>query len=140
MTSWIAGAARKRIVVVDDDEAILNLVATRLEIAGHEVHKAKDGFAGFRRILDVRPAAIVLDLNMPLSDGFDLLDRLSRASADVQAPVLVLSAQNADDDVRRAIRMGATDFLAKPFSTTGLLSRVARLLRSAPPVSRTVRQ
>ena len=64
MASPINSVARKRVLVVDDDEAILNLVATRLEIAGYEVHKARDGFAGFRRIVDVRPAAIVLDLNM----------------------------------------------------------------------------
>jgi two-component system OmpR family response regulator len=124
---------RQRILVVDDDPAALDLVVTRLEIAGYETRRARDGAAAVDRLGEVRPAAMILDLNMPKLDGFGVLDLMSQRSDLACIPVLVLSARSGADDVKLAIAMGASDYLSKPFETTRLLSRVARLLQSRRP-------
>jgi DNA-binding response OmpR family regulator len=116
-------STRKRIVVVDDDRAILDLVSTRLTLAGYDVFSARDG----------QEAAMVLDLNMPGLDGFGVLQRLGKAGT-ARLPILVLTARHDVADVQRAIGLGARDYLAKPFKDAQLLMRVARLVR--PPVDR----
>jgi DNA-binding response OmpR family regulator len=85
----------------------------------------------------VRPDAIVLDINMPEMDGFEVLGALNSAST-AMIPVLILTARHAVGDVQRAIGLGAKDYLAKPFSEAQLLARVRRLFRapiaaSVPP-------
>ncbi len=126
-------STRKRIVVVDDDRAILDLVSTRLTLAGYDVFSARDGHEAVARISGVRPDAMVLDLNMPGLDGFGVLQRLGRAGT-ARLPILVLTARHDAADVQRAIGLGARDYLAKPFKDAQLLMRVARLVR--PPADR----
>lgn len=125
---------RPRILVVDDDPAVLDLVVTRLEVAGYDARRARDGAAAVDRLGEVRPAAMVLDLSMPKLDGFGVLDIIAQRPDLATIPVLVLSARNGAEDVRMAIRMGAADYLSKPFETQRLLARVARLvnLKRAP--------
>ncbi|MDP3736135.1 MAG: response regulator [Hyphomonadaceae bacterium] len=133
--------SRQRILVVDDDPAVLDLVITRLEIAGYETRRARDGAAAVDRLAEVRPAAMILDLNMPKLDGFGVLDLMSQRTDLAGIPVLILSARSAPNDVKLAIAMGASDYLSKPFETSRLLSRVARLVQfrkpSAPPAPST---
>ncbi len=124
---------RQRILVVDDDPAVLDLVVTRLEIAGYETRRARDGAAAVDRLAEVRPAAMILDLNMPKLDGFGVLDLMSQRADLAGIPVLVLSARSAPNDVKLAIAMGASDYLSKPFETSRLLSRVARLVQPRRP-------
>lgn len=121
-------AVRSRILVIDDDPSILELITTRLEIAGYLTFYARDGHEGLNRLSDVRPAAMILDINMPRLDGFGVLKAMG-ASGTASVPTMVLTARNQQDDVRLAISLGARDFLAKPFNDQHLLSRVARLLR-----------
>jgi DNA-binding response OmpR family regulator len=124
---------RQRILVVDDDPAVLDLVITRLEIAGYETRRARDGAAAVDRLAEVRPAAMILDLNMPKLDGFGVLDLMSQRTDLAGIPVLILSARSAPNDVKLAIAMGASDYLSKPFETSRLLSRVARLVQPRRP-------
>ncbi len=133
-----SGRSRRRILVVDDDPAVLDLIIARLEVAGYETCWARDGAAAMERLRDVRPAAMILDLSMPHLDGFGVLDLMSRRPDLAATPVLVLSARSGAEDVRLALTLGASDYLAKPFDTPRLLARVARLLRprrTAPPAS-----
>jgi DNA-binding response OmpR family regulator len=123
---------RQRILVVDDDPAVLDLIATRLEIAGYETRRARDGAAAVDRLGEVRPAAMILDLSMPKLDGFGVLDLVGNRPDLATIPILVLSARTGAEDVKMAIRMGASDYLSKPFDTPHLLSRVARLVNSRP--------
>ena len=77
---------------------------------------------------------MVLDINMPNLDGFGVLAELNKRPLAKQPPVLVLTARNGSDDVRRCLSLGAKDYLAKPFKDTQLLARVARLVgRAASP-------
>ena len=121
---------RTRILIVEDDPIILDLITTRLDIAGYDTYFARDGFEGLARLHELRPSALVLDLNMPRLDGFGLLRKMRQEGLNV--PTMVLTARNQPDDVQQAITLGARDFLAKPFKDEQLLQRVGRLLRKAP--------
>ena len=121
---------RTRILIVEDDPIILDLITTRLDIAGYDTYFARDGFEGLSRLHELRPSALVLDLNMPRLDGFGLLRKMKLEG--LNTPTMVLTARNQPDDVQQAIVLGARDFLAKPFKDEQLLQRVGRLLRKAP--------
>jgi DNA-binding response OmpR family regulator len=122
--------ARPRLLVAEDDLGVRDLIRIRLEIAGYEVHTARTGVEAVGRAREWRPDAVVLDINMPELDGFGVLEALGAGAK--LPPILVLTARHAADDVRRAVRLGAKDYLTKPFSEGQLLARVARLLR--PPI------
>lgn len=121
---------RARVLIVEDDPIILDLITTRLDIAGYDTYFARDGFEGLKRLHELRPSALVLDLNMPRLDGFGLLRRMRQEG--LATPTMVLTARNQPDDVKQAIALGARDFLAKPFKDEQLLQRVGRLMRKAP--------
>ena len=125
-----------RILVVDDDPALRDLLSAYLTDTGFVVDLAGDG-AGMRRAIEqARPDAIVLDLMLPGEDGL-MLTRALRAQAGAAAtiPVLILSARGEETDRVVGLEMGADDYLAKPFSPRELLARLRALLRrtqSAP--------
>src|SRR5947209_1670389 len=96
---------RRRVMTVDDDSAILELISTRLTLAGYDVFSARDGQEALARIQGIRPHAMVLDLNMPGLDGFGVLQRLGKAGT-ARVPTLVLTARHDTADVRRAIALG----------------------------------
>lgn len=122
--------SRTRILIVEDDPIILDLITTRLDIAGYDTYFARDGFEGLKRLHELRPSALVLDINMPRLDGFGVLRKMRQEG--LNTPTMVLTARNQPDDVKQAIALGARDFLAKPFKDEQLLQRVGRLLRKAP--------
>ena len=118
-----------RILIVEDDRALSDLLTIRLELAGYRTAAVSDGLRALATVNAVQPEAIVLDINMPGMDGFGVLAALAKRPPGKRPPVLVLTARNAPDDVRRCIQLGAKDYLAKPFETAKLLKRVDRLLR-----------
>lgn len=122
-------SGRPKVLVVDDDPSMVDLITTRLELAGHHTVVARNGFEALHRITEFRPIAMVLDLNMPGMDGFGVLKRLGQLGLSAKIPTMVLTARHQTDDVRKAVALGARDFLAKPFDDTQLLARIARLLR-----------
>jgi DNA-binding response OmpR family regulator len=128
---------RHRILVAEDDHDVRELIRTRLNSAGFDVHTARNGAEALARISAVQPDAMVLDINMPEMDGFSVLEALRKR--DRLFPVLILTARHAADDVRRAVSLGAKDYLTKPFTEAQLMARVARLLRTpvviAPPAT-----
>ena len=117
----------RRVLVVDDEPHLLELITTRLEIAGYETQGARDGCEALARLADFRPQAMVLDINMPSIDGFEVLARMRAQRLTDRTPTMVLTARNNAADVAAAIELGAKDYLAKPFRDEQLLSRVARL-------------
>ena len=119
-----------RVLTVEDDPLMLELITTRLAIAGYRTFQARDGQEGLNVLKDVAPHALILDINMPRLDGFGMLRHMRNLGYLLRIPTLVLTARNQADDVRQAISLGASDFLAKPFDDQRLLSRVARLIRT----------
>jgi DNA-binding response OmpR family regulator len=121
----------QRILVVDDDLMMRELLTTRLSLAGYETFQARDGREAIDALRRQRPAGMVLDINMPGFSGFDVLHHLDDSGVIDSLAVMVLTARNQIDDVRRAMDLGARDYLTKPFDDVQLLARVARLMRTA---------
>jgi CheY-like chemotaxis protein len=122
---------RRRVLVVDDDAFLIELIMTRLAIADYEVRGARDGIEAIQRMADFRPEAMVLDLNMPNMDGFGVLAHMQANGLTNRTLTMVLTARNAAEDVSRAIQLGAKDYLSKPFKDDQLLQRVGRLFARA---------
>ena len=117
-----------KILVVDDDFELRSIVGFALRQGGYLALEAGDGTAALAAVDAEQPALIVLDLNLPGGDGLALLPGLRARTA---APVLVLSVRSAEEDVVRALDLGADDYLTKPFSPRTLLARIRALLRRA---------
>jgi len=115
-----------KILVVDDDETIRDLVAHVLGGWNHRVLGAANGREGLRLLYDERPDLIVLDVDMPEMDGWQTLERVRELGA---LPVLMLTAKDAELEKVRALRGGADDYLTKPFGHQELGARVEALLR-----------
>jgi two-component system OmpR family response regulator len=120
------------ILVAEDDAGIREVIITRLVQAGFDARGARTGLEVLSSIRAQRPQAMILDINMPELDGFGVLEALAKTQIG-RIPTLVLSARHAADDVKRAVRLGAMDYLTKPFNHDQLLGRVGRLLRIAQP-------
>ena len=121
-----------RILIVEDDPLMQELLEVRLTLAGYRATLARDGYHALERMRENMPNAILLDINMPRMDGFTVLREMKKFGYLGKAPVMVLTARNQPTDVQEAIRLGASDFLTKPFVAEVLLARVARLLRRSP--------
>ena len=113
---------------------VLELVTTRLDLAGFQTFYARNGVEGLNRIRDLRPDGMVLDLNLPVMDGLTVLSHL-KSNGTYFPPTLVLTARNSPADVKTAIATGARDFLTKPFKDDQLIARVGRLVRKPLPSS-----
>jgi DNA-binding response OmpR family regulator len=122
---------RKRVLIAEDDGLVRETLRTRLSVAGYEVHVARTGAEALQRILTTEPHVLVLDINMPELDGFGVLEALKTDHPDLNLPVMVLSARRNEDDVRRAVSLGARDYVLKAQAETDLLGRIQRLLRKA---------
>ena len=118
----------KKILVIEDDEDIRTVVATRLKRAGYETTTASDGKDGLRHFYGDRPDLVVLDIAMPVMDGWQVLERLREVS---DVPVLILTAATQEREKLRGLRSGADDYITKPFSGEELLARVEVALRRA---------
>jgi DNA-binding response OmpR family regulator len=117
---------RARVLVVDDESDIRNLVAELLRRAGHDVVAAENGRAGLRALHASPPDLVLLDVSMPELDGWQTLERI-RDLSDV--PVLMLTARTQELEKVRGLTAGADDYVAKPFGRQELLARVQALLR-----------
>lgn len=118
----------RRVLVADDDPHIVELIVTRLAIAGFETHTARNGHEAIQRLGEFRPQAMVLDINMPVLDGFGVLAHMQANGLCAKVPTMVLTARNNAGDVARAVKLGARDYLSKPFNDVLLVQRVGRLL------------
>lgn len=119
--------AKSRILLVDDDGSLLDVLSLAFEDAGYEVVTARDGLAGLTAVGERRPDLMVCDVVMPGLDGLSLCRRLRDKGA--RLPILVLTSRDTEVDEALGLELGADDYVAKPFSTRVLLARVAALLR-----------
>ncbi len=118
-----------RILVIDDDPAISELVAVNLEMAGYDVTQAEDGIKGQALALQLQPDLIMLDLMLPRVDGFTVCQRLRRDERTAEIPVLMLTALSQTQNKVEGFNAGADDYLTKPFEVEEMLARVRALLR-----------
>jgi len=116
-----------RVLVVEDEEAIAEGVVLNLRRKGHEVELATDGAAALRRAREADWDLVLLDVRLPEVDGFEVCRRL-RDDGDL-TPILMLTARDQPDDVVYGLKLGADDYVVKPFDLAELLARVESLLR-----------
>ncbi|WP_342235554.1 response regulator transcription factor [Inquilinus sp. OTU3971] len=122
--------SKPKILVVDDDELLRDLLEFRLRSRGYEVELAEDGEAALEAASASPPDLIVLDGMMPGLDGFQVLQRLSDNDETRDVPVIMLTARRQEQDVVAGLSLGAQDYLVKPFLPDELLLRIQRILRS----------
>ncbi|MCZ6539368.1 MAG: response regulator [Chloroflexi bacterium] len=113
-----------RILVVDDKADVRLLLVAVLERAGHEVIEASDGTTVQTWVIDASPDVIILDLMMPGMDGWETLTRLKSSPESRDVPVIISSVLDEDADLSKARRLGAVDYIPKPWVANDLLQRI----------------
>jgi len=116
----------ERVLVVDDDLSLLELVEYNLKVSGYQTITATDGQAGIRAFFSDRPDIVILDVAMPKLDGYQVCQRIREMS---NTPVILLTAKGREEDIIKGLDLGADDYLVKPFRVGELLARVRATLR-----------
>jgi len=116
-----------RILVIEDNEDLAYGLRNNLEIEGYTVEVSTDGAKGLDRVRELRPDLVVLDLMLPGLDGYRVLRAMR--DDDLQMPVLILTARGEEADKVRGFRLGADDYVTKPFGILELMARIEALLR-----------
>lgn len=127
----------ERILAIDDDYLLLQLIQRSLESAGYEVTIALDGESGMQQLRESQPHLVILDVMMPQMDGWEACRRIREVST---VPIIILTALGSHQDIVKGLKMGADDYLVKPFHPEELQARVdavLRRLRMPPPPSDT---
>lgn len=125
------GALVAKILVIDDDPDLRMILRRILEAHGHEVILGEDGLRGLAVAQRQRPDAIVLDVMMPVMDGFEVLDRLQRDDRTLHVPVVMLTALAVNDARERCEEAGAASFVEKPYDPTDLVTTIERVVAAA---------
>jgi two-component system phosphate regulon response regulator PhoB len=125
----------QKILIVEDERDIADLVGFNLERAGYEVLKAHDGISGAEMAIHQRPDLVILDLMLPGKDGYAVFKELRRDSRSRDIPVIMLTARAQTEDRIKGLEAGADDYLTKPFSPKELMLRVQAVLKRSdgPP-------
>jgi DNA-binding response OmpR family regulator len=118
----------ERVLIVDDDRVIQELLRVNLELEGYEVASASDGEEGLARFDEFRPQLVLLDIMMPKLDGWQVARRLTASEAGRGVPIVVLSARAQDADVERGSEIGVAAYVTKPFDPIRLLDLIRDLL------------
>jgi DNA-binding response OmpR family regulator len=122
-----------RILVIEDDPAILRGLADNLKFESHEVLTAVDGEAGYQLIREQKPDLIILDLMLPRLSGYEVCRKVRDEG--ITTPIMMLTARGEEGDRVLGLDLGADDYVTKPFSVRELLARVRALLRRAHPAN-----
>jgi DNA-binding response OmpR family regulator len=129
----------KRVLIVDDDPWIRRMVGTVIERRGHRVETAREGREGFDKALEFHPDLIITDVMMPGMDGWSFVRALRSHREMSLVPVIFLTALNKEEDRILGFRLGADDYLAKPFRFEELDLRVEKVLRTSDRIQQCVR-
>ncbi len=125
-----AAANSGRILVVEDDEGIRDMLKYNLTAAGFSVLEASDGASGLRTARTAKPDLVLLDLMLPGMSGFDFCRALRKSSS---VPIIIITAKDSEVDKIVGLELGADDYITKPFSIREVLARVHAVLRRAQP-------
>ncbi|KEF38422.1 response regulator with CheY-like receiver domain and winged-helix DNA-binding domain [Schinkia azotoformans MEV2011] len=120
----------KKILVVDDEPAIITLLQYNLQQSGFEVSSAMDGEAGIKMVMEENPDIMILDLMLPKLDGIEVCKKLREDK--IMIPILMLTAKGDEFDKILGLELGADDYMTKPFSPREVVARVKAILRRKP--------
>lgn len=124
-----------KILIVEDEAAIREMVVMALSAAGYEVHEAESGEEGFALLNEHVPDLILLDWMLPGMSGIDFSRRIKKDPLCSEIPIIMLTARGEEEDKVRGLESGADDFVTKPFSPRELTARIKAVLRRASPMS-----
>jgi len=130
MNRSAAAANSGRVLVVEDDEGIREMLKYNLTAAGFSVQEAADGASGLRTARTAKPDLVLLDLMLPGMSGFDFCRALRKSS---RVPIIIITAKDSEVDKIVGLELGADDYITKPFSIREVLARVHAVLRRAQP-------
>jgi DNA-binding response OmpR family regulator len=116
----------KKVLLIDDDADLLHLAGLIFKKTGAHVFTARDGLEGISKLFTCNPDLIILDVMMPGTNGFEVCQRIRQVS---NAPIIMLTALNHEQEMLRGLESGADDFLSKPFNADVLLARAKTVLR-----------
>jgi two-component system alkaline phosphatase synthesis response regulator PhoP len=131
--SYFAESPMKRILVIEDDKDIVELVRYNLEKDGYQVLSSTDGASGLAQIRKSPPDLLILDLMLPKLSGLDVCKEIRRDISLNRLPILILTAKGEEADRVVGLELGADDYVTKPFSPRELAARIKALLRRAEP-------
>ncbi len=126
---------RPKLLIVEDDLALAELIVWHCEAEGYAVRQTADGEEALLMVAEQMPDAIILDWMIRHVPGIEVLRRLRRDKATAQVPVIMLTARGEEEDRIRGLKTGADDYMTKPFSPRELLARIEAVLRRARPVT-----
>lgn len=119
----------KTILVIEDDKYLRDVLVEKLKKEGFEVGEAIDGESGLAMTMEKKPDLVVLDIILPLMNGFDYLNALGKVDAIAKTPVIILSNLGQREDVERGMKLGAKDYLVKVhFTPNDLIAKVKKIL------------
>jgi len=127
--------AKHKILVVEDDENIMELISYNLELEQYSVAKAMTGEQGIRGAKSGSPDLILLDLMLPEMDGLDVCKQLKRDPKTMNIPVIMVTAKGEESDIVTGLELGADDYVTKPFRPKELIARIRNALRRSSRVN-----
>jgi DNA-binding response OmpR family regulator len=120
---------KKKIVLIDDEPELVKAVEVRLKSIGYDVALTYDGQAGIDKVKEIKPDLIILDLLMPIMDGYSVAKELKDDPEIKQIPIIILTASQREDLKTKCKELGVASFLMKPFETNDLLNMVKAILK-----------
>jgi two-component system, OmpR family, phosphate regulon response regulator PhoB len=134
MVESVSSLSKPRVLVVEDEAALVTMLRYNLEKQGFRVDEAADGQEALTRIAEVTPDLVLLDWMLPVMSGIEVCRQIRRRPATRDLPVIMVTARTEDQDAVRGLNTGADDYITKPFSMDALLARMRALLRRAGAV------
>jgi DNA-binding response OmpR family regulator len=120
----------KKILIIEDDKFLRELIAKKLMREGYDTTEAVDGEEGIKKIKEVKPDLVLLDLILPGIDGFEVLSKIKEDPVLAQIPVIILSNLGQREDVERGLKLGAVDYLIKAHFTPGeIIDKIGSTLK-----------
>ena len=120
----------KKILIIEDDRDIINLVKLILELEGFEVFVAFDGQEGWEKIESLCPNLILLDIRLPKLDGFQVIERLKSNRATSRIPIVILTASAQKESIARGLAAGADTYITKPFEPAEMVQKIRQILKT----------
>ena len=120
---------KKRIILIEDEEDIAALIKLQAELSGYKLHVEVDGLNGYRTIEREKPDLVILDIMLPGQNGLDVCRKMKNNTELKSIPIILLTAKADELDILLGLELGADDYIAKPFSSKVLFSRIKAVLR-----------
>lgn len=118
---------KKKILFADDEETLRSLLRIILEKGGYEMLEAGDGKAALEQVKKNRPDLVILDINMPKMNGFDVLEHLKKDPKTRDIPVIMLTTRSGQGDIEEAMELDADQYIPKPFDSEKLISKIQQI-------------